>query len=58
MRAFWDEEEAKIVLNAIEGLKRVDDVMFGSGSRKWRKEEIENFTRRMGDRIRLLKVDD
>ncbi|KAH8924155.1 hypothetical protein BT69DRAFT_1280809 [Atractiella rhizophila] len=57
MDAFWSEQEAKIVLNAIEGLKRVDDVMFGSGSRKWKREEIENFTRRMGDRINWLKVD-
>ncbi|KAH8927316.1 hypothetical protein BT69DRAFT_821658 [Atractiella rhizophila] len=59
MYAFWSEEEAKIVLNAIEGLKRVDDVTFARwGSRKWRKEEIENFVRRMGDRIRRLKVYD
>ncbi|KAH8927604.1 hypothetical protein BT69DRAFT_1389390 [Atractiella rhizophila] len=58
MEAFWNEEEVKIVLNAIEGLKRVDDVMFGSGSRKWRKEEIENFMRRMGDRIRWFSVHD
>ncbi|KAH8925625.1 hypothetical protein BT69DRAFT_1279496 [Atractiella rhizophila] len=50
MAAFWNEEEAKIVLNAIEGLKRVDDVRFWSG--KWRTEEIENFMGRMGDRIR------
>ncbi|KAH8924163.1 hypothetical protein BT69DRAFT_103160 [Atractiella rhizophila] len=58
MHAFWNEEEAKMVLNAIEGLKQVDDVMFWRGSTKWRKEEIENFVRRMGDRIRRLKVYD
>ncbi|KAH8927340.1 hypothetical protein BT69DRAFT_1294185 [Atractiella rhizophila] len=59
MRAFWNEEEVKIVLNAIEGLKRVDDVTFARwGWRKWRKEEIENFMRRMGDRIRRLEAHD
>ncbi|KAH8925661.1 hypothetical protein BT69DRAFT_1279536 [Atractiella rhizophila] len=57
MAAIWNVEEAKIVLNAIEGLKRVDDVTF-AGSRKWRKEEIENFVQRMGDRIRWLDVRD
>ncbi|KAH8913317.1 hypothetical protein BT69DRAFT_247666, partial [Atractiella rhizophila] len=56
MEAFWNGEEARIVLNAIEGLNRVYDVRFGSGSRKWRKEEIENFVRRMGGRIRRLTV--
>ncbi|KAH8927328.1 hypothetical protein BT69DRAFT_822614 [Atractiella rhizophila] len=59
MHPFWNEEEAKIVLNAIPGLKRMDDVTFARwGSRKWRKEEIENFMRRMGDRIRWLEVYD
>ncbi|KAH8915572.1 hypothetical protein BT69DRAFT_867957 [Atractiella rhizophila] len=59
MDAFWDEEEVKIVLNAIEGLKRVDRVRFGGwGSRKWSKVEIEDFMRRMGDRIRRLTVYD
>ncbi|KAH8925646.1 hypothetical protein BT69DRAFT_1318120 [Atractiella rhizophila] len=53
--AFWNEEDAKIVLDAIEG-KQLYNVTFGTGSRKWRKEEIENFVRRMGDRIRQLKV--
>ncbi|KAH8924187.1 hypothetical protein BT69DRAFT_1349644 [Atractiella rhizophila] len=56
MYACWGEEEAKIVLNAIEGLKRVNDVRFRRGSRKWRKEEIENFVQRMGDRITWLQV--
>ncbi|KAH8927734.1 hypothetical protein BT69DRAFT_1347055 [Atractiella rhizophila] len=56
MGAFWNEEEAKIVLNAVEGLKRVDDVTFGSGSRKWRIEEIDDFMWRMGNRIRWLTV--
>ncbi|KAH8925632.1 hypothetical protein BT69DRAFT_1097652 [Atractiella rhizophila] len=61
MGAFWNDEEVKIVLNAIEGLKWVDDVTFaqwGPRKRKWKKEEIENFVRRMGDRIRRLNVYD
>ncbi|KAH8927325.1 hypothetical protein BT69DRAFT_1294175 [Atractiella rhizophila] len=55
---FWNEEEARIVLNAIESLNQVNDVRFGRGSRKWRKDEIEDFMRRMGDRIRLFRVYD
>ncbi|KAH8922152.1 hypothetical protein BT69DRAFT_1282502 [Atractiella rhizophila] len=55
--AFWNDEEVKSVLDAIERLKRVDDISFRTwGSRKWRKEEIENFMQRMGDRIRRLEV--
>ncbi|KAH8924158.1 hypothetical protein BT69DRAFT_1280817 [Atractiella rhizophila] len=57
MDAFWNEEEASIVLNAIEGLERMNDVTFRkTGSRKWRKEKIENFMQRMGDRIRKFRV--
>ncbi|KAH8926156.1 hypothetical protein BT69DRAFT_1331540 [Atractiella rhizophila] len=59
MDAFWNEEEANTVLNAIAGLKRVDVIRFGDwGLRKWRKEEIEKFIRRTGDRIRRLEVND
>ncbi|KAH8925674.1 hypothetical protein BT69DRAFT_1332000 [Atractiella rhizophila] len=59
MDAFWNEEEASIVLNAIEGLERVNDVTFRKrGSRKWRKEKIENFMRRMGNRIREFRAYD
>ncbi|KAH8924170.1 hypothetical protein BT69DRAFT_1296594 [Atractiella rhizophila] len=59
MDAFWNEEESKLVLNAIEGLQWVDDLTFGrTGSRKWRKEEIENFMWMMGDRIRRLSIND
>ncbi|KAH8924171.1 hypothetical protein BT69DRAFT_1280840 [Atractiella rhizophila] len=58
MFAFWNEEEAKMVLNAIEGLKRVNEARFWRSSRKWRKEEIENFMQRMDDRIRRLTVRD
>ncbi|KAH8915569.1 hypothetical protein BT69DRAFT_1288624 [Atractiella rhizophila] len=54
--AYWNEAEAKILLNAIEGLQGLDDVTFWQGSRKWRKEEIVNFVRRMGDRIKRLSV--
>ncbi|KAH8915313.1 hypothetical protein BT69DRAFT_901192 [Atractiella rhizophila] len=44
MDAFSDEEKARIVLNAIEGLKRLDDISFTDVDlRKWRREEIENF---------------
>ncbi|KAH8925454.1 hypothetical protein BT69DRAFT_1348715 [Atractiella rhizophila] len=47
LNAFWDEEEAKIVLKAIRSLKLLDDIIFGDeGSRKWRKEEVENFMQR------------
>ncbi|KAH8929726.1 hypothetical protein BT69DRAFT_1328496 [Atractiella rhizophila] len=55
--AFWNEEKARIVLDAMEG-KWLDEVTFGSGSRKWRKEEIEIFLLRMGDRTRRLEVFD
>ncbi|KAH8915471.1 hypothetical protein BT69DRAFT_1356574 [Atractiella rhizophila] len=59
MDAFWDEEEAKILLNAIEGLKRVDAVTFRKkGLRKWRREEVENFMQRMGNRIKRLEAYD
>ncbi|KAH8927333.1 hypothetical protein BT69DRAFT_1278109 [Atractiella rhizophila] len=57
MHAFWNEEEAKTVLNAIEG-KWLDEVSFGSGSRKWRRDEIENFMRMKGDGIRRLQAHD
>ncbi|KAH8922124.1 hypothetical protein BT69DRAFT_1370298 [Atractiella rhizophila] len=55
--AFCDEEEAKTVLHAIEGLTRLDDIIFGyEGWRKWKKDEVENFMRRMGDRIRFFSA--
>ncbi|KAH8923985.1 hypothetical protein BT69DRAFT_113871 [Atractiella rhizophila] len=55
LQAFWNEEEAQIVLNGIQRLTKVSTVMFGDqGSRKWRKGEVEIFTRRMGGRIREL----
>ncbi|KAH8914801.1 hypothetical protein BT69DRAFT_982414 [Atractiella rhizophila] len=57
MDAFSDEKKARIVLRAIEGLKRLDDVAFtGEDSRKWRREEVENFVRRMCGRIKGLDV--
>ncbi|KAH8923734.1 hypothetical protein BT69DRAFT_1281223 [Atractiella rhizophila] len=50
--AFWNEEEAKIVLHAIEGLRRLDYVNFGGrGLRRWKREEVESFMRRTGHRI-------
>ncbi|KAH8924464.1 hypothetical protein BT69DRAFT_1349412 [Atractiella rhizophila] len=53
--AIWNEEEAKIVLHAIESLTTLDDVMFGGqGWRKWKKDEVENFVRRMGGRIKIF----
>ncbi|KAH8930220.1 hypothetical protein BT69DRAFT_1345263 [Atractiella rhizophila] len=59
MDALWNEEEAKIVLHAIESLTRLDDVTFGGqGWRKWKKDEVENFTRRMGGRIREFRAKD
>ncbi|KAH8923371.1 hypothetical protein BT69DRAFT_1281525 [Atractiella rhizophila] len=59
MDAIWNEEEAKIVLHAIESLTRLDDVKFrGQGWRKWKKDEVENFTRRMGYRIRFFSASD
>ncbi|KAH8927306.1 hypothetical protein BT69DRAFT_1317044 [Atractiella rhizophila] len=55
MDALWNEEEARIVLHVIERLRKLDTVWFGGeGSRKWKKDEVENFTRRMGDRIRFF----
>ncbi|KAH8918880.1 hypothetical protein BT69DRAFT_539079 [Atractiella rhizophila] len=59
MDALWNEEEAKIVLRAIEGLTRLDEVTFGEGgSRKWRKEEVETFMRRKSARIRTFRACD
>ncbi|KAH8913696.1 hypothetical protein BT69DRAFT_1344241 [Atractiella rhizophila] len=59
MNALWNEEEAKIVLHAIEGLTKLDYVTFGrGGSRKWKKDEVENFMQRMGDRIRTFRAFD
>ncbi|KAH8919169.1 hypothetical protein BT69DRAFT_1322327 [Atractiella rhizophila] len=61
MDAFWNEEEAKIVLDAIEGLAMLEEVIFGSEhsvSRKWKKEEIENFMWRMSARIRFFRAYD
>ncbi|KAH8924001.1 hypothetical protein BT69DRAFT_114991 [Atractiella rhizophila] len=53
--AFWNEQEARIVLRAIESLKKLEQVTFGNkGSRKWRKEEIEDFTWRTSGRLRRL----
>ncbi|KAH8927954.1 hypothetical protein BT69DRAFT_661776 [Atractiella rhizophila] len=58
MDAFWSEEEAKTVLHAIEGLTRPDYIWFGGqGSRKWKKDAVENFVWRMGDRIRTFRAD-
>ncbi|KAH8924480.1 hypothetical protein BT69DRAFT_75682 [Atractiella rhizophila] len=55
MDAFWNEEEAKIVLHAIESLTKLGSVAFGGeGSRKWKKAEVENIMWRMGDRIRFF----
>ncbi|KAH8924488.1 hypothetical protein BT69DRAFT_1296362 [Atractiella rhizophila] len=52
MDALWNEEEAKIVLHAIESLRKLDYICFkGESSRKWKKDEVENFMLRMGDRI-------
>ncbi|KAH8923709.1 hypothetical protein BT69DRAFT_1349953 [Atractiella rhizophila] len=57
LQAFWNEEDAKIVLNAIEDLTRMEGVVFGRGGwRKWRKEEVESFVRRTRARIRRLSV--
>ncbi|KAH8930388.1 hypothetical protein BT69DRAFT_1328021 [Atractiella rhizophila] len=40
-------------------LTRLDDVMFrGQGWRKWKKDEVENFMSRMGDRIRTFHAFD
>ncbi|KAH8914736.1 hypothetical protein BT69DRAFT_997265 [Atractiella rhizophila] len=59
MDAIWNEEEAKIVLHAIERLRKLYDVTFGGqGSRKWKKDEVENFTGRMGDRMRQFRAYD
>ncbi|KAH8922142.1 hypothetical protein BT69DRAFT_268801 [Atractiella rhizophila] len=59
MNAIWNEEEAKILLHAIEGLRKLDSVTFGElGLRKWKKAEVENFTQRMGDRIRTFSACD
>ncbi|KAH8929816.1 hypothetical protein BT69DRAFT_1328465 [Atractiella rhizophila] len=59
MEAIWNEEEAKTVLHAIESLTRLDDVMFGGQRwRKWKKDEVENFVRRMGGRIRTFSACD
>ncbi|KAH8921499.1 hypothetical protein BT69DRAFT_1335503 [Atractiella rhizophila] len=38
--AFWNEDEAKIVLHAIEGLRKLDCITFRClGLRKWKKDE-------------------
>ncbi|KAH8917701.1 hypothetical protein BT69DRAFT_1286399 [Atractiella rhizophila] len=59
MDALWNEEEAKIVLHAIEGLRKLNMVTFGEyGLRKWKKDEVENFMWRMGDRIRSFDAYD
>ncbi|KAH8922132.1 hypothetical protein BT69DRAFT_1282583 [Atractiella rhizophila] len=59
MDAIWNEEEAAIVLHAIKGLVKLDSVAFGGRSlRKWKKDEVENFVRRMGDRIRIFRAYD
>ncbi|KAH8918087.1 hypothetical protein BT69DRAFT_605898 [Atractiella rhizophila] len=54
--AFWNEEEAETILRAVEGLRHVYNITFREGSRKWRKEEVENFSWRMGYRIRWLRA--
>ncbi|KAH8930273.1 hypothetical protein BT69DRAFT_1328075 [Atractiella rhizophila] len=55
--AFWDEEEAKIALNAIQGLKNLEVVSFGpKGARKWTNGEVETFMLEMGSRIRHFSV--
>ncbi|KAH8930259.1 hypothetical protein BT69DRAFT_908560 [Atractiella rhizophila] len=57
--AFWNEEEARVVLHAIEGLTRLDSIGFGGqGLRKWKMDEVENFMHRMGDRIRSFRAYD
>ncbi|KAH8914131.1 hypothetical protein BT69DRAFT_1326855 [Atractiella rhizophila] len=57
MDAFWDEDGAKMVLNAIKGFKKLEEVTFGRrGSRKWLNEEVEYFVDRMGGRIRDLNA--
>ncbi|KAH8923707.1 hypothetical protein BT69DRAFT_1333594 [Atractiella rhizophila] len=57
MDAFWDEEEAERMLNAIEGLKRLEEVTFGClGQRKWRKDEVEDFMLRTRGRIKSLNA--
>ncbi|KAH8927985.1 hypothetical protein BT69DRAFT_1277543, partial [Atractiella rhizophila] len=59
MDALWNEEEAKIVLHAIEGLRKLNNVTFGEyGLRKCKKDEVENFMWRMGDRIRTFSAYD
>ncbi|KAH8915712.1 hypothetical protein BT69DRAFT_858495 [Atractiella rhizophila] len=57
MDAFWNGDEAKIVLGAIGSLRRLEFVTFGErGSRKWKNEELENFMQGMGGRVRYLNV--
>ncbi|KAH8922125.1 hypothetical protein BT69DRAFT_1298184 [Atractiella rhizophila] len=59
MDALWNEEEAKIVLHAIESLMRLDEVTFGGqGWRKCKKDEVENFMQRIGGRIRFFRAFD
>ncbi|KAH8922137.1 hypothetical protein BT69DRAFT_1370339 [Atractiella rhizophila] len=58
MDAFWNKEEAKIVLRAIKGLVKLDSVAFGGRSlRKWKKDEVEKFMWRMDDRITKFRAE-
>ncbi|KAH8916245.1 hypothetical protein BT69DRAFT_795434 [Atractiella rhizophila] len=46
MDEFRNEKEAKMVLNAIDGLERLEEVTFGSmGLNKWKTSEIEELWR-------------
>ncbi|KAH8930767.1 TPR-like protein [Atractiella rhizophila] len=55
--AFWSEEEATMVLNAIGGLPKLEVVTFGHmGSRQWRKQEVEDFMQRMRGTIVQLSI--
>ncbi|KAH8922327.1 hypothetical protein BT69DRAFT_1334788 [Atractiella rhizophila] len=54
--ACWNEEQAKMVLNAIGNLKKVETIAFSTGWRRWRKEEVENFVRRTNVSIRRLSA--
>ncbi|KAH8913962.1 hypothetical protein BT69DRAFT_1290916, partial [Atractiella rhizophila] len=50
MDAIWNEDDAKILLHAIEGLRRMQDVTF--------QEEVENFMERTSGRIRYFFASD
>ncbi|KAH8919524.1 hypothetical protein BT69DRAFT_487894 [Atractiella rhizophila] len=60
LHAFWNEEQAKMVLDAIVSLKKVKEVSFDywgeNWGRKWNNAEVESFTQRMGDGITKLSA--